>query len=144
MRSRCREALKRSRRDVTRRVRAFTLVEMMVALCVLAIGITLISRSFISAVSVMDTMRNRISAVYFLNSKMNGLEEEALEKKGIKEGESREETILGGRNAVFRSEIAALEEEDFEDINQVKLTLSWQEGGIAKDETLVTYLPGKK
>ena len=92
----------------------------------------------------MDTMRNRISAIYFLNSKMNGLEAEALEEKGIKAGESQEETVLGGRNAAYKSEIAPLEEKGFEDINQVKLTISWQEGSIAKDETLVTYLPNKK
>ncbi len=122
----------------------FTLVEMMVAVCVLAIGITLVSRSFINTVSVMDTMQNRIAAAYFLGARMNGIEEAALNKDGLKIGDLSEETTINGRGAVFTSEITPLEEEGFEDINQVKLTLSWKEGAVGKDAVLVTYLPNRK
>lgn len=125
-------------------VSAFTLVEMMVAVCILAVGITLVGRSFITTVSVMDSLQTRIEAFYLLGVRMNELEELAFKDNGIETGESQEEITLGKRKAVFKSEVKPLDEEGFEDINQVKLRLVWQEGAFDKDAVLVTYLPGKK
>lgn len=123
----------------------FTLVEMMVAVSILGIGIVLISRSFLNSISVLDTLQNRIGAVYFLGYKMSDLEEESLENNGVKTGETQEEADLGSRKADFKKEITAIDIEEMkDDLNKVKLSLYWTEGNRQKDETLVTYLPAKK
>lgn len=128
-----------------RKKEAFTLVEMMVAVSILGIGIVLISRSLLGSVSVLESLQNRIEAVYFLEYKMSGLEEESLKDNGIKIAETEEEADLGNRKADFKKEITAIDIEGMKaGLNNVRLSLYWKEANKSKDEALVTYLPNKK
>jgi hypothetical protein len=118
---------------------------MMVAVSILGIGIVLISRSLLNSVSVLNSLQNRIGAAYFLGCKMSDLEEGSLNNNGVKVMETQEEVNLGSREADFKKEIIAIDMEDMKDnLNVVKLTICWTEGGKQKDEALVTYLPNKK
>lgn len=116
----------------------------MVTVSILGIGIVLISRSFLSTLSVLDSMQNRVSALYLLSARMSALEEDTLGDDSLKTGETQEETALGNRQATFKSEIVPLDIEGFSDyVNEVRLSLFWSEGHKSKDEILVAYLPSK-
>jgi len=125
--------------------RGFTLVEMMVAVSILAIGIVLISRFFLNTVTVLDSLRNRVAAISLLNTKINDLEEKVFEEGGSQPGDTQESVIIGSRDAMLSSEISQLIVDELgREINEVKLKLLWNEGGKTKDEVLVTFLPSEK
>lgn len=123
----------------------FTLVEMMVAVSILAIGIVLISRFFLNTVTVLDSLRNRVAAISLLNTKINDLKEKVFEESGSQLGDTQESVIIGNRDAMLSSEISQLVVDELgREINEVKLKLLWNEGGKTKDEVLVTFLPSGK
>jgi len=141
--------------------KGFTLVEMMIAVSILAIGIVLVLRSLLNTLSVLDTVQNRVSAICFLEGKMNALEQTAIEEKGVEAGEGEpEKAQIGNRKAVFKVDIKEVEsgsegtdaKEEKEKqklmkialIDEVKMNVSWEEGEVSKDETLVTYMPEKE
>jgi hypothetical protein len=118
---------------------------MMVAVSILGIGVVLISRSFLTSVSVLESLQNRVAAAYFLCSRMGELEEKSLQSDGLKTEEAQEEVEFGSRKADFKKEITAIDVDVMADnLNRVKLGLYWTESGRAKDEALVTYMPNKK
>ena len=119
----------------------------------------MVLRSFIGAQAALDTGRNRILAMQILEAKMAELEEQVKEEEGISVGVSEEETNIANRTAILKKEIIALETPELgieelkpgeepkknqHEINEVTLTLSWQEVGREKDAVLATYLKNKK
>lgn len=126
------------------RKKGFTLVEIMVALSILGLGVVLIARSFLSTVSVLDSLKYRTIALDFLSSKMNTLEEQSLNDNGIKKTESEEQVFMSNREATFKLQVTAIDIEEMKDsLNIVTLSLNWTEGDKQKYETLITYLPNK-
>jgi len=136
---------------------AFTLVELMVTVSILAVGIVMVLRSFLSISAALDSGNNRIMAMQLLEDKMNILEQKAKEDTGVLLETKEEEARAGNRDAVLKLEVTHLntpefeaeetEEEkkkDKEKINEVKLTLFWKEAGIDKDAILATYLKNKE
>ncbi len=135
---------------------AFTLIELLIAVSILAIGMVFIFRSFLGSMTALDTSLNRISAVQILEEKMVQLEEQM---KTLEAGESlREEqpkVVVGGRfgEVELRVEPLVLEEdlkesEEKEDkkreepeqvINEVELVLRWQEQNKDRDLSIGTY-----
>lgn len=124
--------------------KGFSLIELMIAVSILSIGIVLVLRSFLSSATTLNSMFSRIKAMQLLEIKMNELEQESNELGGITERGSQEEIKLGSRSANQILEIAPLEIEDFEDLDEIRIILSWQEAGRFQDEILATYLPKKK
>jgi type II secretion system protein I len=125
----------------------FTLVEMMIAVSILAVGITLVLRSLLSSTAALDSIEGRVAALSFLENSMDALEETALKGGEISAGNHEEETMLGNREAVFKSEVSEADagaSKDSLGIDEIKLSLCWQEGGRDKDAVLVAYLPHKK
>ncbi len=126
--------------------KGFTLVELMIAVSILCIGIVLVLRSFLNTASALNSLHNRIIAIQYLETKINALEQKALQDGGVQAGDTQEELVmLGSRNAVFKSEIHSLDVEELkEDVNEIKMSLSWQEANKEKNEVLVTYMENKK
>jgi prepilin-type N-terminal cleavage/methylation domain-containing protein len=125
--------------------KGFTLVELMIAVSILCIGIVLVLRSFLNTASALESLHNQITAIQYLETKINALEQKAFQEEGVQPGDTQEELALGSRNALFRSEIHSLDIEELrEDVNEIKMSLSWQEENKEKNELLVTYLPNKK
>ena len=126
-------------------LKAFTLVELMVAVSILAIGIVFIARAMVSNASALATGENRIEAIQFLVSKMAELEEKAREESGIKASHAQEQVSFNNHKATFIQEITPLEDEGLrEELNQALLILVWKEGGINKDAALAGYFENKK
>lgn len=124
--------------------KAFSLIELMVAISVLAIGIVLIARSFLFAAAALDTGENRIIAVDFLERKMGDIEEQALiDVEKIKD--FQKDVAINGRKARFAISSEKIEADEIGDaMNKITLTASWMEGRRSYDEILVTYFENKK
>ncbi|MFH1441618.1 MAG: prepilin-type N-terminal cleavage/methylation domain-containing protein [Candidatus Omnitrophota bacterium] len=125
--------------------KGFTLVELMVAVCILSLGIVLVSRSFLSAASALNSVQSRIEAVQFLEDKISLLEEKAKQEKGLSPEEKEEETVINNRISIYNSKIMPLEVEGLEeDINEARLKLTWKENNIDKNETMGSYFKNKE
>jgi len=125
--------------------KGFTLVELMIAVSILCIGIVLVLRSFLNTASALNSLHNRIMAIQYLETKINALEQKALQDGGVQTGDTQEESVLGSHNALFRSEIYPLSIEEFKDeVNEIRMSLFWREANKEKNEVLVTYLLNKK
>jgi prepilin-type N-terminal cleavage/methylation domain-containing protein len=134
---------------------AFTLVELMVTVSILAVGIVLVLRSFLSISAALDSGSNRIIAMQLLEEKMNALEQKAKEDAGVFPETKEEQARIGNRNAILKLEVVPLstpefgievqeEDKDKDKINEVKLMLLWKEANIDKDSILITYLKNKE
>jgi len=124
--------------------KGFVLVELMIAVSILAVGIVFVLRSFLNSSAALNTISNKLAAIVILDNKMADIELSARKDLGCQAKETQEEISLNNRKAILRSVIKELgTEEEKSAFNQVSLTLFWKEENKSKDETLVTYLPAK-
>ncbi|MBU1122116.1 MAG: prepilin-type N-terminal cleavage/methylation domain-containing protein [Candidatus Omnitrophota bacterium] len=133
--------------------KGFTLVELIIASSILAIGIVFISRSFLTMVGALDTSYNRIKAIQFLDDKMSQLRLEVLEKKYIEQYQEQEQIQIGNREAKFKLNVEVLDLEDEmtlqeeieaqiekgETINIAQLSVSWSQEYREKEMSVSTY-----
>jgi prepilin-type N-terminal cleavage/methylation domain-containing protein len=127
--------------------RAFTLVELMVAVSILACGIALVVRSFAAVAAALDNCDNRVAAVRFLENKMEEAELQEREEGGICESEERNTIQLGNRTAEYIRRAALLEvngQDDADAFIEDTLTVSWKEGNKEKNAVLAAYFKQKK
>jgi len=126
----------------------FTLVELMVAVSILASGIALVVRSFSSIAAALDNCDNRVAAVRFMAAKMAETELREKEEAGVAEAEEENSLQLGNRAAVCinRAVVVDNPQADEEDISLVEdiLTVSWKEGNKNKNAVLAAYFKPKK
>lgn len=128
--------------------RGFALLEVMVSVAILSVGLVLVLGSFITAIGALQTSQNRIYAIQLLEEKMAEIEQEALQEGGTEPGRSEGEFVLKDRRFDWTLEVAPVEEKEdldlSEELNVVRLTVSWLERGSSKDVSVVTYLGNKK
>jgi len=126
----------------------FSFVELMVTVVILAVGLVSIIQGFITATNAFNTTQNHSVAIQFLEAKMQEIEASAKIDNGIKKGNSQGEFSSGERNFAWSQEVISVEKsEDLdlsEDLNEVRLKVSWQERNLPRDLSLLTYLKNKK
>lgn len=123
------------------RRRAFSLIELMVAVSILAIGIVAIARSFLSASNALSNGDNRILALNLLEGKMAEIEEEAL-KDSDNLTPTQQDIVISSKTFNYRADLDKIKAGEGEEgsLNKVSLNAGWKEGSMPYDEILATYI----
>lgn len=125
----------------------FTLVELMVAVCILAIGLVGIARSLLSAVSALNYCNNQVNKMSFLDNAMCELEKIIEAKEGFESEDSdianflQEKNKEAGENGFGRLYWTTHTQGVNDQITEFEFKLVWQEGENEKSEVLMCYLP---
>jgi len=133
--------------------KSLSLLELLVAVSILAIGIAYVLRSFWSALTAIETVESRVAAVQALDAALNRIETELLAGEYPVAGSRTQELDLGSRPAVYREDIEEFVPdwlpEDGEDeetaaavpdptfrLVRVISSLTWQEGGRQRSQAM--------
>ncbi|TSA56658.1 type II secretion system protein [bacterium] len=131
----------------------FTLIEIMLAVVILSFGLVLVLRSFATSLDGMKRSGNVKAASYLLEEKMEEVKEKAKEDGGITRGCSSGEfeksdcadlkntCLPAGRDYTdHRWDLSVKQSGVDEDLNEVELVISWQEGKSKRSLFATTYL----
>lgn len=115
---------------------AFLLFEVMVAVAILAFGLTYASGSFITALRGLMSSQSYNKALSLLEEKLCEIERIAIKEGEIVEGKD------GGKfkeNENFRWELESKRDEDLP-LNELRLKVYWLDRGRERNISVVTYL----
>jgi len=131
---------------------AFTLVEIMVSISILSLGLVLILQWFAYSLNVLRISQDYLTAVLVFEDKMADTEIKFKEDKDDFREDSNEGFELSGMQFEFNAQLGPVdyrkesnsgEEVEFEDLYNLKTSLSWREGKrkgrIPLDMYLVKY-----
>jgi len=113
--------------------RGFLLLETLLAILVLAVGLTLVLRSFGSSLDALGTSADYTKALLLLEERLWELETKGSIVPGTFTGEFSEE------DGEFRWEVKASELAEME-LCETQVTVSWEQRGRPRDVSIVTYL----
>ncbi len=111
----------------------FMLIETLLAVVILAVGLTLVVRSFGSSVSALGTSADYTKAMGLLEERLWELEVKGSIAPGVLTGEFSEE------DGKFRWQVDASELKDL-DLCETQVTVSWERRGKTQTVSIVTYL----
>jgi len=126
--------------------KGFTLIEIMLAVLILSFGLVMVLRSFATALDGLKRVEFVKVASYLLEEKMEDIKEKAREEKGIARGASSGEfrksdyTDLKTDYTDHRWDLSVKQSGVDEDLNEVELVISWQEGKNKRSLFAATYL----
>lgn len=131
--------------------RGFSFVELMVTVIVLASGLTLVIRGYVTSASAFSTLESRLEAMSIIDTKLQEMEALAKQDNGIKVEDTNGESAGRVRNFNWEVRVTPLEkpidekEVDLSELlNQVEVEVNWKEREETKSEKLVTYMRNKK
>ena len=118
--------------------KGFTLIEVMLAVSILAIGIIGVLRAYATSVDALEVGQENIDAVCLLKEKMSEVEQDALKQKGVSLGRSTGE--FEGNFANYKWELD-IKPSTVDSLNEVKLIVFHKEN--TRKFTLWTYMENK-
>lgn len=127
--------------------KGFTLIEIMVSVAILSIGLVLILQGFAHSLNVLRISEDNLKATFAADNKLAEAQIQAREdwddfKNGLDEKFKFEDMKCAWEVEITPVEWELEEEvpESYEDLNEVKATLSWEEGKRKGVIPLVTYM----
>lgn len=132
--------------------KSFTLIELMLAVTILTIGVTMILKSFFTVANALNHIGNKIIALRFLDAQMAHFHQKALNRENILEGETPAAAELKKNGFQWRAYLSPvfyskLDEEEkgveIKGLKEVRLVISWKEANRGKEEVLSAYLEVK-
>jgi len=116
--------------------KGYLLIEAVASIAVIAIGLTVILRSFASSFRASKISQEYFTASSFLKDKMWGLEEKAQREGGLEESETREDIPNSG----YVMEVRVKRLSETETLNEVKAAISWKNGKRDEKMEISTFL----
>lgn len=117
-----------------RRRNAFTLLEVLIAIVILAAAMLAIMEGISRSLNAVDSIRNTNIATELLGIKLAELQQQSTLEEGGEDGEF-EETHPG-----FTWSTEIMLSPDFIDLYNVKITVAWTERGQPASESIETLL----
>ncbi len=120
----------------------FSFVEVMVTIAILTTGIMMIYRSFLTCLNFMNHLSRRAYALTLLDNKIQELQHLLETRKQIPFSSTpqSEEVNVGNKNVHFDYSFAISALAPLDNIYDVDVTISWDEGGRRKYLTRHTYI----
>ena len=142
----------------------FTLVELIIAASLLAIGMVLVTRSFFTAQDALRATQEKFIAMQLLESKAGELELKVYKEKGYLPQDTQKELDFGVKKAVYTLKTLNLKKDETKEENdnennpgragkkepkkdpfsEVELRLSWVDHGKNNHENLIIYFKNKE
>lgn len=127
---------------------AFTLVELMAAVAVIAVGMVFILGAFNQCLSSMNTAGKTVTAVGLMNDKLQHIDSEHIQNNGSQEGSwsgGFEQDRYQGFNW---SQVVRPVEQDFgnetvfaqDGLNEETVSVSWKQGKVIKDVSVTRFV----
>ena len=126
--------------------KSLTLLELLVAVSILAIGIAYVLRSFMGTITAIEITENRVISLQILQEKMDQLEADTLLGTNLEVSSKQQDVLLGIRPAAYREYIEIIESQTPKEpeekellftLYKATLSLDWQESGREKSQHLV-------
>ncbi len=123
----------------------FTFIEIMVTLIILSVGLVAILKSFIISVDQMRHLTNRLYATTILDNQISSVER-TLKVDNILplSLEPIERISTGAKKVIFQPDIKISEIQDYVEIFQLDVHLTWMEGQKQRRLTRSAYLENFK
>ena len=120
-----------------RTIRAFTLIEVLIALAITVIGLVPLLHLLTASILMTDSAWNLSQATLIGNARLA----EVISQNDLKSVESREkEIVFDWQSKVTETFIEELEEANPADLRKVTVTVMWHEGQSRKQISLTTYV----
>ena len=108
--------------------RAYTFIEVMVTVSILSLGLVMIYSALLTSLDRMSYLTNRLYAHHLLDNRIAALERMLRSYKALPFDVDQQETInVGNKNIEFTQQTIIKEVDNFLDVFQVDLTLTWME-----------------
>lgn len=117
-------------REFTKAIRGFSLIEVMVTLCLLSLGIVMIHQSLLSSLNTITFLSNRLNAGFELGNRLWEIEESLKSAKDIAQLPKSVRSLSNGLD--FDCTFDAKELDASKKLYQIQATLSWLEQGRNK------------
>ena len=105
--------------------RGFTLIEVMIAVSILALGTVMITQSNMMSLDVYSRYENRLKIQNFAEEKIWEAKEQILESEFPEAGETTGEVSIKRKDYQWRLAVTAA---GLKDLYQIRLDISWPEG----------------
>jgi prepilin-type N-terminal cleavage/methylation domain-containing protein len=133
----------------------FTLVELIIASAILAVGMVFVMRSFFTVQDSLRVTQDKFMAMKLLGVKANELELKVYKAKGYSPKDDTEEELdFGLKKAVYTIKTLNLKKDKAKEENdnekkkdpfsEVELRLSWVDHGKKDHESLIIYFKNKE
>lgn len=122
------------------RSRGFTLLEVMIALAIMAGSLVVILHSHLLSVNLANRAQGISLAGLLAQEKMEEIIGEGFPEEGEEEGYFQERPHFRWRRAVSEAELF---EKRVEDLRRVAVTISWFDGRDEQELEVVSYLFGR-
>lgn len=122
------------------------MVELMLSVVILGFGLSVVIRSYMSALSGFETTQNYIEAIRFAKDKIDELTVQSFESNGLllesKTGQFRK----GAREFVWKTEVSEIKTPEYlnKDFVAASVNLDWQEKNTVKNCFIATYMTKRK
>ena len=141
----------------------FTLVELIIAASILAIGLVIIMRSFFTAENAITATQENFLAMKLLQNKASELEFNVYREKGYLPQDTTKYLDLGVKKGIYtlktlnlkkdqekkndkvnNSGVVEKNQSKKDPVSEVKLSLSWQDHGNNNNESFIIYFENKE
>ena len=124
---------------------AFTFIEVIVALAIVAIAITALLRLHLISINMTDRTNTRIQAVLLAQSKMDEVITDVSPYVGVTNGTIRQNQLdFNWQRSITELHLPQLDKNDFDTLRRVDVDVSWKHGNNNKHINLTTYVTHAK